>query len=495
MTTDGVNGVGTPTERRAGARPPYAGTRAPRLAQVPAFVESIAKGWGPQDRTAHLIPGTAEAAASHRERLAQRLPGETVVVASGTAPSRNEGNDHLFRADSNYVWLTGNQTEEGYLVLRAPAGSEAGAEATLYLPRPFEPGENGFFGDASHGALWTGPQPRLEDWADALSLPVRPLTELDAALATTSGALASVSVPDTVVERFGLRRDERLAVELAVLRIAKDDWEIAQLREAVRLSIGALEATVQAFPRAVADGLGERWLQGTFDRYARTFGNGTGYSSIAGAGAHAAILHWMRCDGQIRPDDAVLLDMGVESRSLYTGDLTRTYPASGTFTPAQREVYAIVERAHRAAIAQVRPGVEYLDFHFAAMEQIALGLDALGLLPVSVDEALSPEGQQHRRFIVCGLGHHLGLDVHDSNAAPYEQYFKAPYRPGNVFTIEPGLYFHPNDETVPPELRGIGVRIEDDILVTDEGHEVLSAELPFAIDEVEAWTKVQLAHG
>jgi Xaa-Pro aminopeptidase len=167
-------------------------------------------------------------------------------------------------------------------------------------------------------------------------------------------------------------------------------------------------------------------------------------------------------------------------------------PPSGTFGDAGRRVHDLVEAAHRAAMAQVRPGRRFSDFHFAAMGVLATGLHDWGLLDVPVDEALSPTGQQHRRYIVCGVGHHLGLDVHDCARSEYEQYHGAALEPGMVLTVEPGLYFHAHDETVPPELRGIGVRLEDDLLVTPEGAEVLSAALPIDAVGVEHWARAHL---
>ncbi|MFC7878230.1 M24 family metallopeptidase [Isoptericola sp. NPDC057391] len=163
-------------------------------------------------------------------------------------------------------------------------------------------------------------------------------------------------------------------------------------------------------------------------------------------------------------------------------------PPSGRFTDTQRAVHDLVEKSHRAGMAHVRPGVNYLDFHFAAMEVLAQGLRDWGLLPVSVDEALSPQGQQHRRWLVCGIGHHLGLDVHDCAHSDWQDYMGADLEPGVVMTVEPGLYFHAHDLTVPPELRGVGVRLEDDLLVTPDGHEVLSDALPIDAAGVEAWT-------
>jgi Xaa-Pro aminopeptidase len=151
-----------------------------------------------------------------------------------------------------------------------------------------------------------------------------------------------------------------------------------------------------------------------------------------------------------------------------------------------------VEKAHRAGLAAVGPGHRFSDFHHASMAVIARGLDDWGLLPVSVDEALSHTGQQHRRYLVCGIGHHLGLDVHDCSKTSREAYEDAEMAPGMVLTVEPGLYFHAHDLTVPPELRGIGVRIEDDLLVTPEGADVLSSALPLTADGLEQWMRDQM---
>jgi Xaa-Pro aminopeptidase len=283
-------------------------------------------------------------------------------------------------------------------------------------------------------------------------------------------------------------KDAELARTLSELRMIKDDWEIGQLRSAIAKTVGGFRAVVREFGTAIADG-GERWLQGTFDRHARTVGNGPGYASIVGSGKHAPTLHWVRCDGPLLASELVLLDLGVEENSLYTADVTRTFPASGSFSDAQRKVHDLVEESHRAGLAAVAPGRKFTDFHHASMEVIARGLADWGLLPVSVDEALSPTGQQHRRYLVCGIGHHLGLDVHDCARSSPAAYQGATMAPGMVLTVEPGLYFHAHDETVPPELRGIGVRIEDDLLVTDTGADVLSDELPLSADGLEQWMR------
>ncbi|TMR20790.1 aminopeptidase P family protein [Nonomuraea turkmeniaca] len=446
--------------------------RLPKLSEIPAFTEYITQGWDAPARTPDLVTGVAEAAAGHRARLAAALPGTTVVVAAGRAPVRSNDTDYDFRVDSDFYWLTGCAAAQAVAVVRD-------GDATLYLPPPARPGDPGFFSDAVYGELWVGPSPSLEEWSAALGIEVRPLPAFPG---PPPGALLAGPGWEEPSEELGRT--------LAELRMIKDEWEIAQLREAVDRTVEGFAAVLAEVPAAVAGG-GERWLQGTFDRYARTYGNGPGYASIVGAGPHAPTLHWVRCDGPVRPGELLLLDMGVEVRSHYTADVTRTFPVSGSFSPAQRQVHDLVERAHRAGMAQVAPGRAFTDFHHAAMEVIAHGLHDWGLLPVSVDEALSADGQHHRRYLVCGIGHHLGLDVHDCARSRPEAYHGARMAPGMVLTVEPGLYFHAHDRTVPPELRGIGVRIEDDLLVTPDGAEVLSAALPLDATGLEHWAKEQ----
>lgn len=456
--------------------------RLPRLSRAAGFLDGIGRGWGEVDRTPVLPDGSAEAARVHRERLAQALPSRTIAIGAGVAPVRSNDTYYDFRAHSDYLWLATVPIEGAVILL------EPGDRATLFFPVPARPGEDGFFADAAHGELWVGPQPGLAELSAALGVATRRIDELELPDdALVGGALTGTPLAERAPSSM-------LAQVLAELRMVKDDWEIDELRAAVRSTEDGFRAVVRELPRAIDQG-GERWLQGTFDRHARLHGNGPGYASIVGAGAHAPILHWVRTDGDVQPTDLLLLDMGVEQRSGYTADVTRTLPAGGSFDTTQRMVYDLVLRSHRAGLAAVQPGKPWGDFHVACMEVLAHGLDDWGLLGVSVDEALSPEGQQHRRFIVCGVGHHLGLDVHDCAHSSYESYQGALLSPGMALTVEPGLYFHAFDETVPPELRGIGVRIEDDLVVTREGAEVLSDGLPIDAGEIEAWMHALLAPG
>lgn len=463
--------------------------RLPRLANVAAFTEYMSQGWGTPDRTPPVVAGAATAAALHRTKVSASFAGKALVVGAGTAPVRSNDCYYDFRPHSDFYWLSGASIE-GAVVVLTPSGN--GHEAVLYIPAPFYPGDPGFFANAAQGEMWVGSAPDFPDWSAALGLPVKSLAELDAgivaAMRAATATLGAGGLDSALLTRHGIDAAGELGRELSILRMIKDDWEIAQLREAVDHTINGFAAVLAEVPTAIS-GRGERWLQGTFDRHARSYGNGVGYATIVGSGKHAPTLHWVRCDGPVLEEELLLLDMGVETNSFYTADVTRTFPASGTFSPIQKQVHDLVEKSHRAGLAAVGPGKPWTDFHNASMEVIANGLSDWGLLPVSVDEALSPEGQQHRRYLVCGVGHHLGLDVHDCAQSSYESYQGALMAPGMVLTVEPGLYFHEHDLTVPPELRGIGVRLEDDIVVTDSGSDVISAALPLDAAGIESWMK------
>ena len=222
---------------------------------------------------------------------------------------------------------------------------------------------------------------------------------------------------------------------------------------------------------------------------AREEGNGLGYDTIAASGNHANTLHWIDNDGPVNEGDLVLVDAGVEVDSLYTADITRTLPVNGKFTEVQARVYQAVLDACEAALARANePGTRFKDIHDAAMQVIATRLREWGLLPVTVEESLSAEGQQHRRWMPHGTSHHLGLDVHDCAQARREMYQEALLEPGMTFTIEPGLYFRADDELIPEEFRGIGVRIEDDVIVNEDGSVTrISENIPRTIEDVEAW--------
>ena len=454
-----------------------------KLVEADGFRTFIRDGWGAWDDRVTLPEGTAEAAAAHRTRLADAFPGQRIALAAGRAHVRSNDTFHDFRADSDFVWLTGCQVEGAVLVL-------LDRDATLFVPAPSETHSVDFFGDADRSPFWIGAAAGPREWGEALGITCRPIEDLPNALKGRHPETLTAKGLDPLLDALTGAHSDELRTTLAELRRIKDDWEIGQLRHAVDATVKGFADVAAELGQAVRGG-GERWLQGTFDRRARTEGNGPGYTSIIAAGPHAPVLHWTRCDGDVRDADLLLLDAGVEVNSLYTADVTRTFPIGGEFSEAQRQVYDLVHASHVAALAEVKPGNDYSAFHHTAMRVLAEGLHDWGLLPVSVDKALDPRGQHHRRYIVCGTGHFLGLDVHDCSDARQEAYQQGILERGMALTVEPGLYFHPNDETLPPELRGIGVRIEDDLVVTSSGAEILSDALPIDADGIAAWVRKQ----
>jgi Xaa-Pro aminopeptidase len=268
------------------------------------------------------------------------------------------------------------------------------------------------------------------------------------------------------------------------LRLVKDDLEVERLRRAAAISVvGHLAGAA-----AIRPGVGEWLVEAAIDGAFRSAGaRGPGFETIVGAGANACVLHYVANSATIAEGDLVLVDAGAEA-ALYHGDMTRTYPASGRFSAPQRSVYDIVERARLAAVEAVRPGATIADVHDAAVAVLAAGLVDLGALDGSADDAV--ESGSVKRFFPHQTSHWLGLDVHDPG-----DYARAGrsrmLQPGMVFTIEPGLYFGrgaAEDGAAP--YRGIGVRIEDDVLVTPDGYEVLGAGLPTAAADVEALVAV-----
>jgi Xaa-Pro aminopeptidase len=364
----------------------------------------------------------------------------------------------------------------------------------VYYRFPAGRGTEEFYSDADIGEFWVGPRPTPQGVAIELGIATRSLADLSDVLAQADASWAIIREADSAVTDALDRardttttRDDELAVFQSEQRLVKDAFEIAEIRLAIAATAAGFDDVLGTLGEVTAHARGERLIEGTFNRRARAEGNHVGYETIAAAGAHACILHWVRNDGPVRDGDLVLMDAGVEVDSLYTADITRTFPVNGRFTETQRLVYEAVREAADAAFAVVKPGIVFREVHAAAMAVIARYVSEWGFLPVSLDESLSESGQHHRRYMVHGTSHHLGLDVHDCPQARKEFYKEGIVREGMVFTIEPGLYFQVDDLTVPEAFRGIGVRIEDNIVVTSTGAENLSVDIPRSADDVEAW--------
>ena len=493
-----------------------------------AFRDFIGSGWGPRPEG---LPSRSEAApwaAARREALGRLFPGERLVLPAGTLKVRNNDCDYRFRPHSAFAHLAGTGTDfepDAVLVLEplsAPGretGTKAAAaqapdtpthEAVLYFRPRASRSSQEFYGDPRYGELWVGVRPSLEEVESATGMRCAHIDSLPDALAKDAGPGAvhlrvvaeadeSVTALVTTTRRqVGLETgqaaaevDAGLTEAASELRLIKDPWEIDQLRAAVAATKAGFDDLIRSIPRARGHWRGERVLEGAFGAKAREEGNGLGYDTIAAAGDHANTLHWINNDGAVEPGQLVLVDAGVEVDSLYTADVTRTIPVDGRFTEAQRQIYQAVLDAADAAFARAgTPGCRFKDVHAAAMEVIAARLEEWGMLPegVSAADSLAPEGQYHRRWMVHGTSHHLGLDVHDCAQARREMYMDAELEPGMCFTIEPGLYFRQDDLLVPAEMRGTGVRIEDDVIVREDGGvERLTQDVPRTVEEVEAW--------
>ncbi|MFJ3081701.1 aminopeptidase P family protein [Streptomyces halstedii] len=449
------------------------------------LAESMRSGWA--DTELHGLEPIAQAGytATRRAALSARFPGERLVVPAGNLRTRSNDTEYAFRASTEYAYLTGDRTQDGVLVLEPVEG---GHDATIYL-LPRSNRDNGEFWLDGQGELWVGRRHSLGEAEQLLGLPAKDVRELPAALAESTGPVRVVRGHDAGIEaaltdKVTAERDEELRVFLSEARLVKDAFEISELRKACDATARGFEDVVKVLDKAEATS--ERYIEGTFFLRARVDGNDIGYGSICAAGPHATTLHWVRNDGPVRPGELLLLDAGVETEELYTADVTRTLPVNGSFSPLQRKIYDAVYEAQEAGIAAVKPGAAFRDFHDAAQRVLAEKLVEWGLLGDLTVEKVLELGLQ-RRWTLHGTGHMLGMDVHDCAAARTEAYVDGVLEPGVCLTVEPGLYFQADDLTVPEEYRGIGVRIEDDILVTEDGNRNLSDTLPRQADEVEAW--------
>jgi Xaa-Pro aminopeptidase len=465
-----------------------------------AFRNFISTGWAPEQKHTPVAFAHANFAKARRAALSEKFLGQPVVIPAGDTKQRSNDTDYPYRPHTAFAYLTGwgSSTVPGSILLGIP--EENGHEWLLFTRPPAPRTSDEFYANSAIGEFWTGRRPGLADVAQWLGIDTRDsetwsvsslplisrvaiIREADPALTMHVDGARAYDGPEESSE------DHRLAQVVSEMRLVKDEWEVEQLQLAVAATHRGFDDIIRALPAAIAHPRGERVIEGAFHARARLEGNDTGYGTIAASGPHACILHWVTNDGPVRESDLVLVDAGVELDTLYTADITRTLPVSGTFSPLHATVYQAVLDAADAAFAAVRPGILFRDVHQAAMKVIAASVAEWGFLPVSLEDSLSPEGQHHRRYMIHGTSHHVGLDVHDCAQARREMYMDKELEPGMVFTIEPGLYFQPDDHTVPEPWRGIGVRIEDNIVVTKDGARNLSEGIPRTIAEVENWMR------
>lgn len=424
----------------------------------------------------------AAAFAARRRRLSELYPGETLIIPTGHEKVRANDTTYRFRPGTDFYYYTGNLEPDCVLVMLPEGGGHL--DALFVEPNPGR-SDPTFFTDRKKGELWVGARLGIEGSARRYGVNARPLPDLP-------GFLTSISTPIRVLRGVSALVDAALPISANredAFAAALSEARLQKLPEEVRELSAVIASTKRGFDdviRALGTARSEREVEGVFNLRARKEGNDVGYGTIAASGKHACTLHWTRNDGRLKKGELLLLDAGVEGNSLYTADITRTLPMSGRFTPAQREVYHLVWQAQHAAFAEVKPGNDFMAPNAAAMAVMARGLVRMGIL-TNAEDALYPWNQYYKRYTLHNVSHMLGLDVHDCAKARQETYKFGKLTPGMVLTVEPGLYFQPDDLTVPRKYRGIGVRIEDDILVTPTGMRNLSKQFPSRWDAVERW--------
>lgn len=431
----------------------------------------------------------AELAARRQDVIAALGPDAVLVLPAAPEVIRNRDVHHPYRQASDMTWLTGFPEPDAVAVI-APQRAEG--EFVLFC-RPSDPERE----------VWDGYRYGVEGAVEAFgadqaftvdeidkTLPgiLANRCEVHYPLATDDGldqrimrwlravralARTGVSAPTTLVSSDQILHERRLV---------KSESELATMRRAAQISAAAHRRLLcRARP-----GMSEQQLEATFvNACAEQGARFQAYPPIVGSGANACVLHYVENAGRLAEGDLVLVDAGCELDG-YASDITRTFPASGRFSPVQRRLYELVLEAQRAALAKVKPGNRWNQPHKAALKVLTRGLVELGLIAPENGTSLKRmiKDEAYKPYYMHKTGHWLGMDVHDVGQYKRQGRWRR-FKPGMVLTVEPGLYIAP-DADVSPELRGIGIRIEDDVAVTPDGHEILSADVPKDPDAIEA---------
>ncbi len=438
-------------------------------------------------------------AADNRARFLAALGEDAALLFAPPEKLRNGDAEYRYRQSSDVLWLTGWSQPECAVLLRPGADQpfvmfvqKKDKEREVWTGR--RPGPEGavavYGADAAFefGELAAKLPELLQGYAQ-LHYAIAEDADRDRMLVTAirqarrKARRNGLAVPDALVD------PERVLHEL---RLRKTDAELAILREAAAITA---EAHVRAMA-VTAPGVPEYVLEAEIGHvFRKRGGSGPGYTTIVGGGANATILHYIENEDALQDGDLVCVDAGCEYR-YYTADVTRTWPVNGRFTEAQRAVYEAVLDAQLAAIDACRPGATFMEVHDVATRRLTVAMVQLGLLEGDPDDDAVIdkliEDEAHKRYYMHGTSHWLGMDVHDVGAYAGDGESRR-LAPGMVLTIEPGLYIAPDDADAPEPLRGIGIRIEDDVLVTEGEPDVLTGAIPKAIEAVEAAVGAALA--
>ena len=420
-----------------------------------------------------------------RKTFMEKIAGGVAIFPSALQAMRTHSTEYRYRQDANFYYLTGFEEPEAVCVI-APDHPEH--QYVLFV-RPRTPEQE----------VWTGKRAGVEGAKEHFGADeAYPIEEFDEKISEYIGTSerlyygfgADDVFNQKIIELLKGYRRHRLREGtgpttlidptdlLAGMRLVKDETELGRIRKAVDISVEAHMAAMQT----VRPGIYEYELESLIDSiYRKNGGTGPAFLTIVAKGANATTLHYTTNDCQIEDGDLVLIDAGCEYQ-YYCGDITRTFPANGKFTDPQRAIYQSVLDVQCEIIESIRPGVSIGDPAQKAVEMLTEAMLALGLLVGEKEKII--EEQEYRKFYMHRVGHMLGVEVHDVAKTRDGEEHKT-FQPGMVMTVEPGLYIDPDSENIPPEYSGIGVRIEDNILVTESGCEVLTAAVPKTIDEIE----------
>ena len=422
---------------------------------------------------------------ARRQQLANQLPTNAIAVIPAASEQLRNGDTHYrFCQDSDFYYLTGFDEPEALLLISSGACCES-----VLFNRPRVPAQE----------QWTGPRLGQDDAPMVLNLNAafsmacldERLPELLTGKQTVYYPLGRYPVYEQalwrawqVVKGKGRRGVVApqsfvdLAPVLGEMRLIKSKDELALMREAARISIAGHQRAM----RACRETPMEYVLEAEFlYEITRQGSRSTAYDSIVAGGARGCVLHYTANNQALVPGELVLMDAGGEWGH-YAADITRTFPVSGRFSQEQRLIYELVLRAQHAGIACVKPGAAWDSIQQAVVEVLTQGLVELGLLHGAVDALI--DAHAYKPFYMHSAGHWLGLDVHDAGAYTVDGSWRV-LEPGMVLTVEPGLYISKGAEGVDSRWWGIGVRIEDDIHVTHDGHENLTEALPVTVDALE----------
>ena len=421
-----------------------------------------------------------------RDALMAQLPDNAAVVLPGAGlMTRSRDSEFAFRQNSDFYYLTGIREPDALLVL-LPGRAEGESVVFCQDRDPTMEAWTGRRLGAAGVVAEHGIDQAFEN-ADRDEQLVELLTGRELLyLPLDNGEAVAVAEEALHSAQAGLRRGRPalkgwldISPLIHAMRLIKSEAEIALLKHAAMISARAHRRAMQV----CRPGLSEFQLQAELEHeFVWQGASGPAYSTIVGSGANACVLHYIENSAPLCDDGLVLIDAGAEFE-LYAGDITRTFPVTGRFSAAQRALYQVVLDAQVRAVSAVQPGATLADIHQGVVHDLTAGLIELGLLEGDVQARIDDES--YRRFYLHSTSHWLGLDVHDVGTYRLDEQTPRPLAPGMVLTVEPGLYI-PSDDDIPDAYHGIGIRIEDNVVVTKDGHAVLTADVPKQVADIEA---------